>query len=120
LRSPGTDAQHDLLRTVAPPPEASRWLRVLRKKLSFSIQTGFIPAHPDPFFFVLMADVYLPGLKSLKNLGLGQSLEQGSSHRQPNSLELIDLDAMHRRFAFDCSSFAHAISGLNPMAQNTP
>jgi len=48
---------HGRLRQTEVRPSAegrSNWLNFLRKTLAVSIQTGFIPAHPDPFdFFTL-------------------------------------------------------------------
>jgi len=49
--SPGTDAQHDVVTAVAPPPEAEvdGYSFFVRNFHSLS-KTGFIPAHPDSFF----------------------------------------------------------------------
>jgi len=64
--SPGTDAQHDVVTAVAPPPEAEvdGYSFFVRNFHSLS-KTGFIPAHPDPFDgFVPAVSIHAAGALS--------------------------------------------------------
>jgi len=61
LRFPSTGRSRQFRYRNRPSDEGrSKWLTLLRKKLSFSVPNRFIPAHPDTFMTLILTPLFDP------------------------------------------------------------